>query len=40
MEVLFLGVLFCCMSLLAAFVLAFFDRRAERILKRGESKTG
>ncbi|XP_028418530.1 major facilitator superfamily domain-containing protein 1-like, partial [Dendronephthya gigantea] len=37
---LFVGVLFCLLSLLAALILAFFDRRAERILKRGESKTG
>ncbi|XP_046853367.1 major facilitator superfamily domain-containing protein 1-like [Xenia sp. Carnegie-2017] len=37
---LFVGVLFCCLSLLAAFALAFFDRRAERLLKREETKTG
>ena len=34
------GVFFCVLSLLAAVVLGLFDRRAAKILRRDEAKTG
>ncbi|XP_065887478.1 major facilitator superfamily domain-containing protein 1-like [Dysidea avara] len=37
---LWIGVFFCVLSLLAAVVLGLFDRRAAKILRRDEAKTG
>ena len=34
------GVFFCLLSLLSAVVLGLFDRRASRIMKRADAKTG
>ena len=38
--VVFSGVFFCLLSLLAGVVLGLFDRRASRILHRADAKTG
>ena len=40
MVFLFSAAGFCVFSLVCALVLAYFDKRAERVLKRNESKSG